>query len=72
MVEEVIPSYPTYGESHPPFYERHHKDDDFSPFSVCHYLLWGTVLQGDSLGYVIFILKGLNFFGGGGGNLLGA
>ena len=61
MVEEVIPCYPTHRESHPPFYESYHRDDNFLLFSVCHYLFRGIALQGDSLWYVVFFLKSLYF-----------
>ena len=61
MVDEVIPCYPTHKESHSPFYESYHKDNDFPLFSVCYYFFWGIVSQGDPLWYAVFILEGLYF-----------
>ena len=28
MVNKVVLGYPTHGESHSPFYESYHRDDD--------------------------------------------
>ena len=43
IVEEVVPCYPTYGESHSPFYEGYHRDDNLPLLSICHYLFLGAV-----------------------------
>ena len=61
MVKEIIPRYPTHGESHPLLYESYHRDDDFPHFSVRHYLFWRTVLQSNLLRDVVFSLKDLYF-----------
>ena len=61
MVNKVILGYPTYGESHSPFYESYHRDNDIPLFSMWHYLFWGTISQNNLLQNVVSILKGLYF-----------
>ena len=49
VVNEVIPSYPTYGQHHSSLREDNHRNDDLTYFSISKNLVWGTILQGYSL-----------------------
>ena len=59
MVDQTISGHPTYGKRHPSFYVSNQRNDNLPFFSICNYLIWSTITQGNPLWNVIFSPKAL-------------
>ena len=57
MVDQVVPGHPAHGKRHFSLCEGDHRNDNFTFFFICKYLVWGIILQAYSLWNVVPSLK---------------